>query len=342
MAPRKKPTGVWKRPLTVVYGDNYDYGFNSYGDVMHWLDGKDRGLEKPAPKIPTLNELADQHFRFRYGRPLIADLAEDPDVVSHRLEDIKRASEAVDRKHELGQLRRSRTLGAFAARAANEIAEDIRLEAAASLDDHLERRRWNSDGPRSVPQYEPEHHNRYLAERRRRLADSAVDEHSMHDDQHHHSIRHSEEEHGRVNRHAKVVLNEIAEQDRRNRHETNMHHLMEEISEQERRNRLLQSAQHVLKDIADHERKARPNAKQMAAEVDRVDRRTIDAITERMSDVSITKLREEGSSAADRLGERRWLRYRPPPKPAARPTSLYSDPGRLRSPVSLYNKYKHY
>lgn len=177
MAPNKKFTGAWRRPFTVVYGDNYDYGFNSYGDVMHWLDDKKKGTEKPAPKKYTLEDYVDQHFRFRYGRQLVNDLKEDPSAVSQRLEHIKKASEEVDRRHK--GLSRSHTFNAIG-RSVSEIEEDLRLDAATSLEDgagetwrHPLRYSGFLDGP-GVDHDTT--HLRNLQEHRRKIAEEIAEE----------------------------------------------------------------------------------------------------------------------------------------------------------------------
>ncbi|GAB6027036.1 hypothetical protein CHUAL_013765 [Chamberlinius hualienensis] len=151
MPPLRKPNICWKRPFTYIYGDNYAYGFNSYRDMMEWLDSpKKEGYasEPPPSQMPTLEERAAQHMRYKLGRSqtllnAMAKKMDDEDPMSRRLKQLKKASGIDDVKDRRSRrpvsfaepgdsistgLRRSRSYGALNAKAAKEIDDDLEAE----------------------------------------------------------------------------------------------------------------------------------------------------------------------------------------------------------------------
>jgi len=148
MAPLRKPAVNWKRPFTCVYGDNYAYGFNSYKDVMEWLDNsKKDGYqdELPPSQMPTLEERAANHMRYKLGRSqsmLSAKAKQNEeyncDPLTLRLNRLKKASGWIDERKQKRERRRAEDLAAssairrahsygsnFASKAADEISAEL-------------------------------------------------------------------------------------------------------------------------------------------------------------------------------------------------------------------------
>lgn len=149
MAPGKKVALHWKKPFTYVYGDNYDYGFNSYKDVMEWMDHKKTpGITNAKPpKAPVFEERVAQHIRYKLGRSStttnLVDLDMTSDPVLQRLEFIKKKSAEQDARA-TNRLRRVKSFGAFTTKAVEDIDDDLHLEATSKVDSRLEKRRTRS------------------------------------------------------------------------------------------------------------------------------------------------------------------------------------------------------
>jgi len=140
-----------RRPFTSVYNDNYNYGFDYYGDMMGYLDKRREGrpVTPEKPRLPTLDEHATIHTAKHRLQRETHGFEPDDSPSTAKAEAARQEREMIEEQIREGRrsknIRRVRSFGSFSARSSRSVDKELGLRRRIRISDaEMETKEGNS------------------------------------------------------------------------------------------------------------------------------------------------------------------------------------------------------